>query len=157
MKKEKGLSLSRQPLFSYETDRQQAHVVPLRELAELSALVLVQRAWIPPVDVELNKGKVALAVHDDDLKIEDRMVDLVCGGVHHGDHRFVGFNDIADRIIERGGDKCVDPVRAKRGGVKVCVVGGVKDAGVGCEGVAGAAFAACIDRFVDVSGVLLAR
>ena len=84
------------------------------------------------------------------------MVDLVCGGVHHGDHRFVGFNDIADGIIERGGDKCVDPVRAKRGGVKVCVVGGVKDAGVGREGVAGAAFAACVDRFVDVGGVLLA-
>jgi hypothetical protein len=97
-----------------------------------------------------------LAVHDDDLKIEDRMVDLVCGGVHHGDHRFVGFDDIADGIIERGGDKCVDPVRAKRGGVKVCVVGGVKDAGVGCESIAAAAFAACVDRFVDVSGVLLA-
>ena len=157
VKKEKRLSLSRQPLFSYETDRQQAHVVPLRELAELSAVVLVQRARIPPVDVELDKGKVALAVHDDDLKIEDRMVDLVCGGVHHGDHRFVGFNDIADGIIERGGDKCVDPVRAERGGVKVRVVGGVKDAGVGREGVAGAAFAVCIDRFIDVGGVLLAR
>ena len=84
------------------------------------------------------------------------MVDLVGGSVHHGDHRFVGFNDIADRIIERGGDKCVDSVRAKRGGVKVCVVGGVKDRAVGRKSIAAAAFAACIDRFIDVGGVLLA-
>ena len=84
------------------------------------------------------------------------MVDLVGGSVHHGDHRLVGFNDIADRIIERGGDKCVDPVRAKRGGVKVCVVCGVKDAGVGRKSIAGAAFSACIDRFVGIGGVLLA-
>ena len=63
---------------------------------------------------------------------------------------------VTEDMLREELDKCVDPVRAKRGGVKVCVVGGVKDAGVGREGVAGAAFAACIDRFVDVGGVLLA-